>query len=197
MPDMPLAAHSLAEAHLYLMATPCAACAKGPQQGGEASIAEESPSSSVAAVPVTCQSCGAATTLRFRLPAPPVAVSADRPPDINSTPDPSLILDVGQWIVLFRLIAEEAGRETDKARSRRLGLEAAQCLEEAIKFYNEEGNDLPPKNAFFFPASWERFQQAPAQFSKRRLIGLRAKLPSIAAMKSRIAQPPKRRWWPW
>ena len=30
MSDFPLVAHSLAEAYLYLMATPCAACGQGP-----------------------------------------------------------------------------------------------------------------------------------------------------------------------
>jgi hypothetical protein len=95
------------------------------------------------------------------------------------------------------MIIEAATRETDKTQARHLGIEAAQCLEEALKFYDDVGNDLPPPEAFFTEVSRERFRDAPEQFSKRRLIGLRAKLPSMRVMRRSITSRGKRRWWRW
>jgi len=177
MSDAPLVAHSLAEAFLYILATPCGACGKGPLRGGEAEPAEECGAAVVVSIAATCGSCRIVTRWKFRLSGPPQPVPADQAPVINATDEPSRILDAAQWLTLFRMMTETAGKEPNKAATRRLSLEAAQCLDEALKFY-EEDNDLPTTDAFFHHGSRERFRDHPEQFSRQRLLHLRSKLPT-------------------
>jgi hypothetical protein len=178
MSDAPLVAHSLAEAHLYILATPCASCGRGPLRGSEAELANDDGDARVVSIAVTCGSCQAVTRLRFRLPAPPEPIPAQPASVVNPTAEPSQILDVGQWLTLFRMLTETAGHETSKSEARRLALEAAQCLDEALKFYDDADDDLPPVEAFFGEDSRDRFKAHPEQFSRRRLLHLRSKLPT-------------------
>lgn len=97
---------------------------------------------------------------------------------INESDEPSRLLDVGQWILLARLLIEDAEREPDRVLARNLRIESGRCLEEAVKFFDDAENDLPPAGAFFCDASRQRFRQAPEQFSRRRLIEMRARLPN-------------------
>ncbi len=209
MPDEPLVAHSLAEAYLYLMATPCASCGRGPLKGDDARRVTGSGSLGEPAqadlwrIEATCGACRAVANPTFQLPdpsqdkAPAVgeAPAVSEAPVVNPTQEPSRILDVGQWIMLFRMVTEAAAGETDKVQARHLGLEAAQCLEEALKFYDDPDSDLPPPEALFADASKDRFRKAPEQFSRRRLVDLRAKLPSTSVMRSRLSPREKKPWW--
>lgn len=205
MPDDPLVPHSLAEAHLYVMATPCPSCGAGPLKGskaarvlGERRTADTNDDSGESvAIKAACGACRSVTTIVFRVRDDSTGKDENGVAVINPTDEPSQILDVGQWIVLFRMITEAASKETDKIQARHLGIEGAQCLEEALKFYDEPGNDLPPPEALFTEASRERFRHAPEQFSRRRLIELRAKLPTMAAMRASLSSKRKRRWWRW
>jgi len=97
---------------------------------------------------------------------------------VNPTAEPSQILDLGQWLTLFRMLTETAGHEASMTDARRLSLEAAQCLDEALKFYDDADNDVPPVEAFFGEDSRDRFKAHPEQFSRRRLLHLRSKLPT-------------------
>ncbi len=199
MPDEPLIAHSLAEAYLYLMATPCALCGHGPLTGSDAQPLGDTTERDAMGRPwritATCGACRSVTTVAFLLPDDSERDEEGETATINATEEPSRILDVGQWIVLFRMIIEVASRETDKTQARHLGIEAAQCLEEALKFYDDLDNDLPPPEALFADVSRERFRDAPEQFSKRRLIDLRAKLPSMTTMRKSLADQKKKHWW--
>jgi len=177
MSDVPLIAHSLAEVHLYILATPCATCGRGLLRGGEDEPCDDPVVSFFVAVTATCGSCRSVTQLKFQLPGPPQTVSADQAPVVNSTNEPSRILDVAHWLTLFRMMTEAAGKENNKTAARQLSLEAAQCLDEALKFY-EEDNDLPTQDAFFHHGSRERFHDHPEQFSRQRLLHLRSKLPT-------------------
>lgn len=177
MSDAPLVAHSLAEVYLYILATPCGSCGRGPLRGGEAEPVEDPAPGVTVGVAATCGSCQIVTPLKFRLSGPPHALPAEQAPVVNSTNEPSRILDVAQWLTLFRMKREAAGKEKNKTAVRRLSLEAAQCLDEALKFY-EEDNDLPTKDAFFLDGSRERFRDHPEQFSRQRLLDLRSKLPT-------------------
>jgi hypothetical protein len=200
MPDVPLVAHSLAEAFLYLMATPCSSCGKGLLRGAEAHPLPSQGEGMVLSIPVTCGACEHATELTFELPHGLGTDKEGGPPAVNPTDRPSRIIDVAQWITLFRMITEAAGKESDRMEARRLGLEAAQCLEEALKFYDDRDNALPPPEAFFHKASRRRLRENPEQFARQRLIDLRAKLPSMAVMRSRLSpsdRKRKRRWWRW
>ncbi len=211
MSDESLVVHSLAEAYLYLMATPCSSCGRGPLKGADSQpvagaeprvLSRADPPGPQAAarwqIEVTCAACQSDTTLVFQLKGSAEAApgpEAGETAVVNPTEEPSHIVDVGQWIMLFRMITEAASKETDKIRARHLGIEAAQCLEEALKFYDEVDNDLPPPEAFLTDASRERFRTVPQQFSKRRLIDLRAKLPSAAAMRASLSPRSRKRWW--
>lgn len=177
MSDAPLVAHSLAEVHLYILATPCATCGRGPLRGGEVEPCDDPAGGMTVGVTATCGSCQSVTRWTFQLSGPPQAGSPVQESVVNSTNEPSRILDVAQWLTLFRMMTEAAGKELNKPATRRLALEAAQCLDEALKFF-EEDNDLPTKDAFFHDDSRERFRDHPEQFSRQRLLHLRSKLPT-------------------
>lgn len=197
-----LIAHSLAEAYLYLMATPCAQCGKGPLKGADARRLTENdgPSVTDVAIRATCKVCGLSSDFQFNLAQRVDAENVDAPPVVNVSDAPSKIIDVAQWITLFRVLTQAAASQGDKQETRLLGLEAAQCLDEALKFYDDPDNDLPPPDAFFLDSSRARFDGHPEQFSRQRLIDLRAKLPTTATMRARLAKTDAtrkgpRRWW--
>ena len=187
MTDQPLTANSLAEAYLYLLATPCASCGRGPLAGSDAHKIGTGAELQIS-IRTLCGNCKEKSEFHFALPHGLGTQPDDAPADINPTGEPSAILDVASWIVLFRSITETAGRTKDKQEARRLGIEAAQCLEEALKFYDDEGNDLPPSEAFFHDQSRERFRANPENFSRRRLLDLRSKLPSMTFMRRRTRE---------
>ena len=185
MPDTPLMAHSMLEAYLYLMATPCASCGEGPLEGAEARFLDDD-DRTVFSIDTSCGACGALTAVTFQLSGRPAADNGVRQTVVNPTDEPSHIVDVAQWITLAHVILEDAQRETDRVRARNLNLKAAQCLEEALKFYDDADNDLPPPEAFLLDASRRGFRENPEEFSKRRLIGLKSKLPSPSPSESGI-----------
>ncbi|NLE57208.1 MAG: hypothetical protein GX616_02525, partial [Planctomycetes bacterium] len=59
---------------------------------------------------------------------------------------------------------------------RRMRIEAAQCLDEALKFFDED-NDLPPREAFFTEKSYRRFLERPELYTRQRLIEMRSPSP--------------------
>jgi len=200
MSDGPLTAHSLAEVYLYLMATPCGECGRGPLQGGDARAAQHDWGMGLV-VDVTCGACKDETQPVFRVPRDQLAAAKNLPPDavavVNPTDEPSRIIDVAGWVTLFSVIAEGAGKIADKVEARKVGYEAAQCLEEALKFYDDD-NDLPPDSAFYSEASRRLLREHPDKLARSRLIDLRAKLPTLDAMEKRLAHIKKKRWWkPW
>lgn len=190
----PLTAHSLAEAYFYLMVTPCPSCGEGPLRSESGQRTSPTQSELRVCIEALCGKCGQSAKFDFRLPSG-AGTRGDAPAIVNPTVEPSEIIDVAQWLTLFRTVAEAASRDKDKVQARHLGLEAAQCLDEALKFYQDD-NDLPPRDAFFSDTSRERLERNPEQFSRQRLINLRAKLPTCDAMRAAIAAPPaKKKWW--
>jgi hypothetical protein len=195
----PLEAHSAAEAHLYLMVTPCKLCGAGRTRcsGSRSSDGEAGP---LLTLNTACESCSFESDFVFSLPSGLLAEASAHGSGaarINPTPHPSQIIDVAQWLTLFRVVTEAAAAQTDKAESRRLGYEAAQCIEEALKFY-EATNDLPPESAFVTERSRRQLADHPELFARSRLIGLRARLPTLTEMEKRMdsggTQRPKQ-WW--
>lgn len=200
MQDRLLHANSLAEVYLYLMVTPCPNCGRGPLDSPAARslVADRGQGVVVDAV---CRSCKHEARLEFTLPAgQPVAAGSSLTgplPEINPTDRPSRIIDVAGWVVLFRIITEAAAKTKDKVECRRLGYEAALCLEEALKSYDGD-NELPPDSAFFSEASRNRHRDNPHLLARSRLINLRAKLPTLDAMQKRLLglkQARERPWW--
>ena len=195
MPDRPLIAHSLAEAYLYLMVTPCRSCGRGPLKGSDAVRTSGVTAGPMRAdIQTRCGGCDGTSMETFDFPFG-LGQGEGEPAAVNPTEEPSHIVDVAQWLVLFRTITEAASRETDKIQARILGLEAAQCLEEALRFYDDPDNDLPPEESFFHESSRRRRSDHPEQFSRQRLLDLRAKLPTVSAMRSVLAGAKKRSWW--
>jgi len=197
-----LIAHSLAEAYLYLMATPCPRCGKGPLHGADARRGASDDGQFVTDVGIhaTCKTCQHSLVISFNVSHGLGNDDPDTPPVVNPTDDPSKIIDVAQWITLFRVLTQAAASQENKQECRRLGLEAAQCLDEALKFYDDPQNDLPPADAVFLESSRARLDRNPEQFSRQRLIELRAKLPTTATMRTRLAnargtKTGAHRWW--
>lgn len=179
------------------MASTCPSCSRGPVRGGEAAVLPGSDDRfAQLAVSGKCGACGRSTALRFRVPRTGLDSKPGEVAVVNPTGEPSRILDVGQWLTLFRMIVEAADRTTDRRQARQLGIEGAQCLEEALRFYQGLPSDQPPPTAFFSEASRKRFAEHPEQFSKQRLVELRARLPGLATMQSALDRPhAKRPWW--
>ena len=197
--DGSLRAHSLAELYLYLMVTPCPNCGRGPLAGDPAKSLAGGPVGRLS-VASTCKSCKHAFDLEFDLPAGAVS-EPDAPMHssnaiINPTDEPSAIIDVAGWITLFRSITQAAADTADKPEARHLGLEAAQCLEEALKFYDAD-NDLPPDRALFSEQSRQLLRDHPQRFARSRLVGFRSKLPTLDAMQRSLMAGDKARtpWW--
>ena len=168
---------------LYLRATPCPSCGRGPLTAPSSDEPSDGPVAQPAAhavdkdhvrIDAVCAGCSATSSWTFVIRAKPDRHSHD---DDGITDQPSSLLDVGQWIMLSSLLVQDAQRERDNVRSRNLKIEAGACLEEALRFYDDDENDLPPMTAIFTDTTRERFRQAPGQFSRRRLIETRAKLP--------------------
>ncbi len=195
MTDDRLEAHSVGEMFFYLMATPCERCGRGPLRAERKQALGEGDRPG-ARIEAACGRCDHRREFVFGLPTDArLEGGDDAPPVVNPTDEPSRILDVGQWIMLFQVVLEAADRAGDKSEARRLGLEAAMCLEEALKFY--EDNDLPPGSALRVESSVSRFRSHPEQFSRERLSGLRAKLPSPVVMREALSggKRARRRFW--
>ena len=174
-----LVAHSLNEAYLYLMVTYCSACGEGPLIGGGGRVVETDETrqrDKTTAIDVTCKSCTADHTYTFIIPEDLARLDPDRPNRINPTVEPSKIVDVAQWITLYRILCEAADKERNRSKARIIRIEAGFCLEESLKFYGEE-SELPPDAAFFHDSSRERLKKNPETFSRSRLIHLLASLP--------------------
>ena len=106
MSDEPLHAHSIAEIHRYLAVTPCNACDRGPLEPEQPIDGLET------AVHARCKQCGERHTFAFQLDAnAPPPDRNDLLPVVNPSDEPSTIIDVGQWLTLFRTILEAAETE--------------------------------------------------------------------------------------
>jgi hypothetical protein len=194
MSTEPLVAHSLTEAYLYLKVTKCPACGRGILRGEGQLRAERRDTTSIVTIDSICAACGATGSHRFRVADGTNARPGDDLGVINPTDQPSRIIDVAQWITLFRMLSEIAAQDSDRVRARSVRIEAGQCLEEALKFYDPAEGDLPPVSACFHDSSRDRLRDHPEQFSRTRLIELRRKLPSAASTGSTPADRPPKRW---
>ncbi len=192
--DEPLCAHTLGEARYYLMVTPCEACGKGPWEVAGADPPQPGRQVTVSA---RCHNCGGQRTFVFRFdhPLPSAGSEAER---INPTDSPSRIIDLGQWLSLFYMLVESAASASSPTGSRRDSYRAALCLAEALKFYGDEGEELPPAEAIVAPASLEAFHEHPEKFARQKLRDMQARLPALPAMAERIDRDEDaedRPWW--
>lgn len=192
MKQEPLTAHSVAEAYLYLMATPCRSCGKGPLRADEPHRAVPQDGGAILSVSVRCGACDGVQSYAFGVGSAQAVADEATLFEVNPTPEPSHILDVGQWVMLYHLHVESARQEVDRAEARGMRLRAAQCLQEALKFYEDPHNDLPPPEALFCEATRERFREHPENFSRQRILSLLARLPRTTDNEGHNRQSPRR-----
>jgi hypothetical protein len=194
----PVKIHSVAEAYLLLMVTPCTACGKGPLEAcGHKPV--DLAGAAGRKMQAACKACGQRQEFVFDLGYVDAASGAGLP-RINGSDEPSLAIDVAQWLMLFEGIVRAADKQGDPGESRRLGYEAAQCLEEALKFYPPGDAEWPEESAFFYDWTLARFREHRHVFARTRLIDLRRKLPTLTQMEQHLLEqaaikPVKRRWW--
>jgi len=172
-----LHAQTIAEIQFFLKVTGCEKCGRRVQW-----VLEELQFPAVPGnitVPTHCFSCKASTDLFFHVHHPHEPGTRSHPSSINPTDQTSQLIDLGQWITLAYLLMEESRGKTDKEHSRYLNMQASQCYDEALKFYDDPDNELPPPEAFFTETSRRRFRDAPQQFSRSRLLSEKGKLPSV------------------
>jgi endogenous inhibitor of DNA gyrase (YacG/DUF329 family) len=172
MADRDLLAHSLAEAYLYLMVTACPTCGKGPLVSSEARVLSQETRLRTAAISASCRACHAPSEWRFQ-----ILHATGGGGQLNPSPQPSRLIDLGQWITLSRIITEAAGRSEDRIQARGFRIQASECLDEALKFF-EQDDSRPPATAFFTSESTERFLAHPEQFERSKVLELRDRLPT-------------------
>jgi hypothetical protein len=187
-PEGVLVSHSVAECFLFVSLTYCPACRRRPVRA-EGDLRRGAPPNPWQ-LDVACSHCDFRAPLTFTIEPPPRAPPSAR---INATIEPSRLIDAAGWLALFKAIVDGAAGEPDREESRALMIEAAECLDEATKFYTP-GRELPPETAFYDERSSQRFRDHPEQFRRSRLEELKRKLPH-----DRSAAPPmsrqQKRWW--
>lgn len=183
-----LTVHSLGEASLYLLLARCGAC------GGVVvpRVEDEQFAAGRLSVPAECRVCGRDDSYAFDVSRvdpteaaggltgwAAMAEKGEAPP-VNRSGGPSRVIDVAGWLTLHQVLStsarargEQAQSSSDRRLARQLHLQASQCLEEALKFYDID-NDLPPEDAFFTAAGRRQFRESPQTFLRTRLASLRA-----------------------
>jgi len=181
-----LHAQTIAEIHFYLKITGCEKCGRAVHWNQDCIVAPAVPGTIT--VSTDCSSCGALSHAEIRVAHASELPPVGYPPVINPTDRASRLIDLSQWITLAHLLIEESRGQKDKELARYLNLQAAQCYDEALKFYDDPDNELPQADAFFSEPSRRRFRESPQQFARSRLIGERARLPSV--IQDRSSPPP-------
>ncbi len=187
----PLSAHSILEAHLYVMLQACPQCASGPLAVSDDETEEEH-IDSIIRLDCACPACGEKAAYRFRIDSR-WAVESE-PPLINPTDESSKLIDVAQWLTLYHTIIARTKEAPDRTASRIEAYQAAMCIAEALKFY-EPDNDLPPASAFFSDQAREQARAHPAFFARDKLLSLQGGLPDLRASQAVTSSKSARKWW--
>ncbi len=189
-----LQASTTAELEYYFMTLPCPSCGQGPWDVQlPAQVSAEGEEVQVRA---TCRHCSQSRQFSFQIRNPSSRAIAGLE-QINPEDSPSSLIDLAQWVALFRKFVESAAGRQDKTQARKLGYQAAMCLQEALKFYAVE-DEFPEEAAFFHEASRQARQRNPAMFAKQNLRDMQAKLPSLEVMETNLKRDARKnrpRWW--
>jgi hypothetical protein len=154
------------EAQLYLDLNPCAAC-------GSVEIAWEDALVDAGGGPATrysgiCPGCGAARRYEFGVPER-VVVAAGFP--VFGGPEPSRLLDAGEWLWVADLTAGNVP-SGDPAAARQALAIAAAAVEEVVKFI-PPGADHVPYEAFWTDRGRRVRATEPGRFHVGRLLIVR------------------------
>ncbi|MBM0238947.1 hypothetical protein JNW88_20640 [Micromonospora sp. ATA32] len=169
------AVRSRDEADLYLELHPCLRCGSMEGAWGEAPTAQ-------GARPAyrytgRCADCGETREFVFALPDGRVAPAAAGPHPTTrfGGPEPSALLDPGEWLLVADWCAEAsdvAERQGDDAEAAELRWTAVAAVEEICKFLPEAA-DAVPESAFWSARGRGVYQREPGRFRRRRLVVVR------------------------
>lgn len=173
------------ELTFFLDVAPCARCGRGPLCiRAPRPAAKEQARELPARVRTHCRSCKAQRTFHVQW----IDHAADQP---------SELIDLAQWVGLYFLYADQAGKAKTPVEAMAAASRATQCLAEALKFYGPD--EMPPESAFRKEQSLEAFRNNPANFAHTRLRELQAMLPVAAdaglAERSDDKPGPHKAWW--
>jgi ribosomal protein S27AE len=116
----------------------------------------------------TCSRCGDSREFVFAMPER-AATGAPGPGPRFGGPEPSRLIDPGQWLALADGVAAEARAATDPAQARRPAELATACVAEVAKFI-PDGATHVPESACWTPAGREYYARDPRRFHQRRLL---------------------------
>lgn len=119
----------------------------------------------------TCGDCGAPREFVFALPDRPIAPGGDDTVFFGG-PDPSELLDPGEWLLVADLCAQAAavpaGSPADAGARESMAVAVA-AMEEILKFVPAAA-DAVPASAFWSAPGRTVYQQEPERFHRRRLL---------------------------
>jgi len=191
--DYTAVVHSVAEAYLYLKTIACRRCEQGPLEHTR-DLMRTDDAKGGWRIEAQCRRCGAGHRVDLAVDPPPTRASAASSA-INPTSEPSRAIDLLGWLNLFHAILHASDEAADRETGRTLAMEAAQCLDEALKFYRP-GEEIPDASVFFTEQGRDRLREHPEQFAQSRWRERRLRLPH-ASGSGADKGPKKHRWWQW
>ncbi|MFF7359064.1 hypothetical protein ACFZA1_41695 [Streptomyces filipinensis] len=161
-----LTARSSSEAHLYMDLHPCT-CGSGDFERRHR--LEQHGNDLVAVYEGVCRQCGENRRFVFRM-----AEEIPPPPPAFGGPEPSQIIDPGEFAEVAFRISESAGvqllntPESEQHKLRGAVAYSVAAFEEILKFI-PPGQDAVPAEAFTSERGRARYQREPGKFARRRL----------------------------
>lgn len=147
------------EALLWLERTPCPRCAASCFTWAHG-LDQDDNGELVIVYDADCPSCGTAREHFFALPAQETSA-------VFGGPEPSELLDAGQWLGLADEIGSRVPRDDPPARAEALAVAAA-AVEEVLKFIPPNGDQVPAE-AFWTDEGRRVRDELPGRFRRDRL----------------------------
>lgn len=167
-----LAARSHNEAMMFVLLRDCRGCGGGNRELTDELQVDETGTETFAEYTAFCRDCGNIDVYRLRLPAGDP--QAGERGVVFGGPEPSGIIDAGEWIALAHRTAagspaEPAGlADQDRADAALAMQTAAAAVREAVKFIGP-GRERLPRSAMWTEAGRAEFDRDPWRFSRPRL----------------------------
>ncbi|WP_248961046.1 hypothetical protein [Sphaerisporangium perillae] len=161
-----LVARTRDEAHLYLDLHPCPECGSAETTWEHALVAV--PEGLAARYAGTCSGCGAERSHLFGLPER--EVGSGRFPTFGG-PEPSQLLDAGEWLWVADLTAGNVPASDPDAARQALAIAVA-AVEEVVKFV-PPGQEAVPAGAFWSELGRRVRDAEPGRFQVDRLLIVR------------------------
>jgi hypothetical protein len=155
------------ETLLYLDLHPCDRCGSTGSEWESALVSVDgAPGRSYSGA---CAQCNAEREYRFRIPERPVPPTPGAPVTFGG-PEPSQLLDAGEWLWVAELLADDVPPEPREAE--RALTTAAAAIDEILKFL-PAGETTVPTTAFWSRRGRRVLAEDPGRFDEERLIVLR------------------------